>query len=165
MRFVLVSASTGGLWIKLTVCGVTRLGYGNAAGKSYMDIGAREKEVIGDALRNAAMRFGAALDLWHKGDLHVEEEKVDKSTGEIRVRKEVIPPSDELSSDEKEMAHFASKEVVSLWGQGKEMAAYEALYECGYSNEVFLGIWGLLRPHSQIRTAMKKMRAENSVPA
>lgn len=31
------------------------------------------KEVIGDALRNAAMRFGAALDLWHKGDLHVEE--------------------------------------------------------------------------------------------
>lgn len=61
---------TGGLWIKLTVCGVTRLGYGHAAGKSNQDPGAREKEVIGDALRNAAMRFGAALDLWHKGDLH-----------------------------------------------------------------------------------------------
>ena len=30
------------------------------------------KERIGDALRNAAMRFGAALDLWHKGDLHVD---------------------------------------------------------------------------------------------
>lgn len=65
---------TGGLWIKLTVCGVTRLGYGHAAAKPGMDPGAREKEVIGDALRNAAMRFGAALDLWHKGDLHVEEE-------------------------------------------------------------------------------------------
>ena len=26
-----------------------------------------------DALRNAAMRFGAALDLWHKGDLHADE--------------------------------------------------------------------------------------------
>ena len=63
---------TGGLWIRLTVCGVTRLGYGNAEDKSYMDAGAREKEVIGDALRNAAMRFGAALDLWHKGDLHLE---------------------------------------------------------------------------------------------
>jgi len=61
---------TGGLWIKLTVCGVTRLGYGHAASKSNQDPGAREKEVIGDALRNAAMRFGAALDLWHKGDLH-----------------------------------------------------------------------------------------------
>lgn len=64
---------TGGLWIKLTVCGVTRLGYGHAAPKPNMDPGAREKEVIGDALRNAAMRFGAALDLWHKGDLHAEE--------------------------------------------------------------------------------------------
>lgn len=65
--------NTGGLWIKLTVCGVTRLGYGHAAAKPQMDPGAREKEVIGDALRNAAMRFGAALDLWHKGDLHVDE--------------------------------------------------------------------------------------------
>lgn len=64
---------TGGLWIKLTVCGVTRLGYGHAAAKPQQDPGAREKEVIGDALRNAAMRFGAALDLWHKGDLHADE--------------------------------------------------------------------------------------------
>lgn len=67
--------SEGGLWIKLTVCGVTRLGYGNAEGKSFMDKGARIKELIGDALRNAGMRFGAALDLWHKGDLHKDEEE------------------------------------------------------------------------------------------
>ncbi len=66
--------ASGGLWIKLTVCGVTRLGYGHAAAKPNIDPGAREKEVIGDALRNAAMRFGAALDLWHKGDLHIEAE-------------------------------------------------------------------------------------------
>lgn len=67
---------TGGLWIKLTVCGVTRLGYGHAPDKRSP--GDREKEVIGDALRNAAMRFGAALDLWHKGCLHavVDEEPV-----------------------------------------------------------------------------------------
>lgn len=65
---------SGGLWIKLTVCGVTRLGYGHAASKPGVDPGAREKEVIGDALRNAAMRFGAALDLWHKGDLHLSDE-------------------------------------------------------------------------------------------
>ncbi len=63
---------SGGLWIKLTVCGVTRLGYGHAAGKQNQDPGAREKEVIGDALRNAGMRFGMALDLWHKGQLHAE---------------------------------------------------------------------------------------------
>lgn len=63
---------SGGLWIKLTVCGQTRLGYGHAADSSYKEIGSREKEVIGDALRNAAMRFGAALELWHKGDLHLD---------------------------------------------------------------------------------------------
>lgn len=61
----------GGMWIKLTVCGVTRIGYGDAQGK----IGPNAvKEVIGDALRNAAMRFGAALDLWHKGDLHGDDD-------------------------------------------------------------------------------------------
>ena len=68
--------STGGLWIRLTVNNVTRLGYGNAQAKSFMDVGAREKEVIGDALRNAAMRFGAALDLWFKGDLHQEDNTI-----------------------------------------------------------------------------------------
>lgn len=69
---------SGGLWIKLTVCGVTRLGYGHAASKPGVDPGAREKEVIGDALRNAAMRFGAALDLWHKGDLHLSDEAAEE---------------------------------------------------------------------------------------
>jgi hypothetical protein len=61
----------GCLWIKLTVCGKTRIGVGDADGKTG---GNARKEAIGDALRNAAMRFGAALDLWHKGDLHIEEE-------------------------------------------------------------------------------------------
>lgn len=70
----------GGLWIKLTVCGVTRPGYGCADGKSGGDA---MKEIIGDALRNAAMRFGAALDLWHKGDLHADaaEETSNEAVG------------------------------------------------------------------------------------
>lgn len=61
-----------GLWIKLTICGVTRIGYGHPDGKSGGDA---IKETIGDALRNAAMRFGAALDLWHKGDLHADSDE------------------------------------------------------------------------------------------
>ncbi len=61
----------GGMWIRLTVCGITRLGYGHAGSKVGGDA---IKEIIGDALRNAAMRFGAALDLWHKGDLHLDSE-------------------------------------------------------------------------------------------
>lgn len=75
----------GGLWIKLTVLGVTRLGYGSADGKSGGDA---IKEIIGDALRNAAMRFGAALDLWHKGDLHGDEpDASEKSDGDAALAK------------------------------------------------------------------------------
>jgi len=63
--------SNGGMWIELTILNMTRLGYGDAQGKTG---GNAMKERIGDALRNAAMRFGAALDLWSKEDLDNEEE-------------------------------------------------------------------------------------------
>lgn len=53
----------GNLWIRLTVCGQTRIGVGD---------GGTMKVLIGDALRNAAMRFGVALDLWARGS---EDEK------------------------------------------------------------------------------------------
>lgn len=61
----------GGLWIRLTICGVSRLGYGDAQGKTG---GNATKERIGDALRNAGMRFGAALELWHKGILYMDND-------------------------------------------------------------------------------------------
>jgi hypothetical protein len=70
-----------GMWIKLTVCGITRLGYGDAGDKTG---GNAIKEVIGDALRNAAMRFGAALDLWHKGDLHDDNADTNESAPEAK---------------------------------------------------------------------------------
>jgi len=85
--------TTGGLWIKLTVCDVTRLGYGHAAVKPGQDPGAREKEVIGDALRNAAMRFGAALDLWHKGDLHADDEPEEKPRTQTKGAEAPKPPT------------------------------------------------------------------------
>ena len=56
----------GGLWLKLTVCGVTRLGYGEPQGSDPFD---KTKGSIGNAIRNAAMRFGVALDLWSKDDI------------------------------------------------------------------------------------------------
>ncbi len=69
-----------GLWINLTVCGVTRPGFGDADGKRG---GNAAKECIGDALRNAAMRFGVALELWAKGDrdwAHAEKDEIDPSS-------------------------------------------------------------------------------------
>jgi len=63
----------GNLWIKLTVCGVTRLGVGD---------GPTMKVLIGDALRNAAMRFGVALDLWVRGQAEDDEKVADQGPGE-----------------------------------------------------------------------------------
>lgn len=65
LPFIKVSGSEVVLWIKLTVCGVTRLGVGSVSSTARDP----EKQLIGDAIRNAAMRFGVALDLWSKEEL------------------------------------------------------------------------------------------------
>lgn len=53
------------LWINLTIAGITRPGVGTAAKSKAGDA---LKELIGDAIRNAAMRFGVALTLWSKAE-------------------------------------------------------------------------------------------------
>jgi hypothetical protein len=57
-----------GLWITLTVGGITRKGFGSVESRKFD----AEKQLIGDALRNAAMRFGVALSLWSKNLLESE---------------------------------------------------------------------------------------------
>jgi hypothetical protein len=106
--------AAGGMWIRLTVAGVTRLGYGSADGKRGGDA---VKEIIGDALRNAAMRFGAALDLWHKGDLHAVIDHADdqgdapsrdtQPQQRQRERSSQADPSDEMTAwAERQIAKF-----------------------------------------------------------
>lgn len=51
-----------GLWIRLEVLGVTRIGYG--ASEPHQKGGDAIKTAISDAIKNAAMRFGIALDQW-----------------------------------------------------------------------------------------------------
>jgi len=51
-----------GLWIRLTICGVSRIGYG--ASEPHQKGADAIKTAISDAIKNAAMRFGVALDLW-----------------------------------------------------------------------------------------------------
>lgn len=76
----------GGLWMRLTVLGVTRIGYGAAEGKTGPDA---IKEVIGDGIRNSAMRFGVGIDLWGAHGVNDDEHPneppseslADKATG------------------------------------------------------------------------------------
>lgn len=64
-----------GLWGWLTVCGVRRPMYGSVMpGK-----GEAVKELIGDAIRNGAMRFGVAGALWSKADRTERAEKPSKA--------------------------------------------------------------------------------------
>lgn len=77
--------ANNGLWIRLTIAGVTRLGYGDAQGKSGPNA---VKECIGDALRNAGMRFGVGLDMWRK-----------EGTGVIDVRPPTHVPAADVPAD------------------------------------------------------------------
>jgi hypothetical protein len=71
--------NNGGLWIELTICGVTRYGYGEPQGRDKFDM---TKGAIGNAIRNAAMRFGVALDLWAK-EAPGETKPAPKATKEL----------------------------------------------------------------------------------
>jgi len=52
------------MWARLTILGKTMIGVGSARA----DKGDYEKELIGDFLRNASMRFGICLSLWTKSE-------------------------------------------------------------------------------------------------
>lgn len=89
----------GNLWIRLTINGATRIGYGD--GSNSM------KELIGDALRNAAMRFGVALDLWTKDELestlNAPELKNERATAAEKAPVQASPsPTDAPTGEQQE---------------------------------------------------------------
>jgi hypothetical protein len=109
-----------GLWIRLTVAGVTRLGYGHATGKTGGDA---VKEIIGDAIRNAAMRFGVALDLWKK--------EAPEPVAEREVERPPQTPEDRAAELRGQIARIGrgrGKKVDEIaddfagWSQGKDIS-------------------------------------------
>jgi deoxycytidylate deaminase len=64
---------------------------------------------------------------------------------------------------EKETAKAIASDMVDLWEQGKEHAAYECFYEANLSNEMKLAVWELLRPNSKVRNGVKKISEANKV--
>lgn len=90
-----------GLWIWLTVADVRTPGFGG---------GKNVKEAISDAIRNAAMRRGVALDLWAKEDLHAAEVVEEPppppvKPGEIdELHEELLRLAKELEVDEGELS-------------------------------------------------------------
>ena len=108
------------MWIRLTVCGVTRLGVGTCPPGQFE----AEKVLIGDALRNAAMRFGVALDLWIKGHAEDSEQHTaaDTRSGPSRQQR---PPERTVSAKEMIPADKAKNDLVAA-AQGDIEAAQAA---------------------------------------
>ena len=132
------NGSPVGLWIKLTVGGVTRLGVGSCpSGQNDA-----EKVLIGDALRNAAMRFGVAVELWAKGDrADPTAENATASAGKASRqsaprqdgRKPAQPPSPEATDPEPQAfadrAHKATSpaEIETIHREAREAGKVAAL--------------------------------------
>jgi hypothetical protein len=149
-----VMDNMGGMWIKLTVCGVTRLGYGHAGEKTGGDA---IKEVIGDALRNAAMRFGAALDLWHKGDLHIDDDGKDQKKDDNDNGSPGALMFKELQPDIQDMLRKAAPQIDGAMPHvERAMAMIEMCVDQwpdADPQHVKSGLWHLLK--SNTRSAIK----------
>jgi hypothetical protein len=97
-----------GLWIRLTVCGMTRPGYGSVARGKQDAV----KELIGDALRNAAMRYGCALDLWHKGDLPTGDH--DDTPDQARQDEQAAPEPEQAAAPLSDLQQSVKTAVAEL---------------------------------------------------
>jgi hypothetical protein len=129
----------GGLWITLTVCGVTRPGYGEGSSGQQKG-GDQVKVAIGDALRNAAMRFGVALDLWAKGDR--EWAHAEKHGAEHMALDQPPPPQD--APDTPYAGPTAGQSIARLTdlatGQGTDLAGITGKFREANGN---MGVEGL----------------------
>lgn len=106
---ILFGTNDAWLWVRLTVCGVTRVGCGTAP-KGAFEL---PKQLISDAIRNASMRFGVALDLWAKEDLHAGEAEVPPTPKSLEPAEPL--PEGWLSREVMKEAHLrVAREVKAL---------------------------------------------------
>lgn len=114
-----------GLWIRLTVGGLTRLGYGSTEA-SQNDA---EKVLIGDALRNAAMRYGLAVDLWSKADRKSSQDQGGRARAPQRAQqpqasttRPVTPSGDSAPHTDTQAAQDGPAAGQSWWDYRVEQA-------------------------------------------
>lgn len=106
--------SNGGMWCWMTVFGIRRMCYGDAQGKHGPNA---VKELIGDAIRNGAMRFGCGTYLWSKSE-RAEAIKANPNPqeGESAPQTAENQPQTTELNDAKHVAWTAIKEYAAKRG-------------------------------------------------
>lgn len=84
------------MWGRFTVNGITK----PAVGTSPINKMELEKELIGDLIRNGAMRFGVALDLWSKDELESNVEHPENKNVKPTQAKPAPKPLPEVVEEE-----------------------------------------------------------------
>ena len=118
------------------------------------------KMAVTDALGTAMKMLGVAADiyagLW---DGSKYKEPIKKGNG---THTPVDGAVEELSEKDQLRVKNISSSIVDLFAEEKPIEAYELLHENDLSNEVQLGVWALLKPHSAIRRELKEMKDANT---
>ena len=107
------------MWCRLTVLGASKICVGTVK-KTAFEV---EKELIGDALRNGAMRFGIALELWSKDEL-------ESQIGHVAVKPQAPYHTDfqpEPSVDIADSESITTDMIIKLGGQLKLKGITERL--------------------------------------
>lgn len=120
------------------------------------------KKSLTDALTKALSMLGFSADVFlglYDDNKYVNDRKEEFSGKRITP---VAGSLESLSPEDQQTAKSIANQIVDLWGEGKEFAAYEAFYQSSLSNEMQLGVWDVLTPHSKIRNTLKKMHKETA---
>jgi hypothetical protein len=117
------------------------------------------KKSLTDAITKALAMLGFSADVFlglYDDNKYVNDRKAEFAQTTSRITP-VAGSLEALEPDEQTKAKEIANGIVDLWNEGKEIAAYELFYENNLSNEMKLGIWEVLQPHSKIRNTLKKM--------
>lgn len=71
---------------------------------------------------------------------------------------------DALPAEQQQQAQDAAMDMLAHWNAGDETAAYEVFYMSGFDADTMTAIWGLLKPHSKLRSRIKAMREADQQP-
>jgi len=111
----------------------------------------------------SAITYGRRYGLQAMCGVPAEDDDGNAATASAPTTSRITPVAGSLAAlepKEQEQAKEIAGAIVDHWGNGEEFKAYEAFYDAGLTNEMKLGVWEVLQPHSKIRNKLKAMHKE-----